>query len=44
MGYVRNEMAGSLRSGQTKTLGVIVGGMSNPYYGRMTDDIQDIPC
>lgn len=41
MGYVRNEMAGSLRSGQTKTLGVIVGGMSNPYYGRMTDDIQD---
>lgn len=41
MGYVRNEMAGSLRSGQTRTLGVIVGGMSNPYYARMTDDIQD---
>ena len=41
MGYVRNEMAGSLRSGRTKTLGLIVGGMSNPFYSKMTDDIQD---
>ena len=41
MGYVRNAMACSLRSGHTRTLGVIVGGMSNPYYGRMTDSIQD---
>ena len=41
MGYVRNEMAGSLRSGVTQTLGVIVGGMSNPYYAKMTDRIQD---
>ena len=41
MGYVRNEMAGALRSCRTKTLGLIVGGMSNPFYSKMTDDIQD---
>ncbi len=42
MGYIRNQMASSLRSGQTRTLGVIVGGMSNPYYGVMTDAIQNV--
>lgn len=42
MGYIRNQMASSLRSGQTKTLGVVVGGMSNPYYGVMADAIQDV--
>lgn len=42
MGYIRNTAASSLRSGRTKTLGVIVGGMSNPYYGIMTDAIQNI--
>lgn len=42
MGYIRNQMASSLRSGQTRTLAVIVGGMSNPYYGVMTDAIQDV--
>jgi len=41
MGYVRNRAASSLRSGRTKTIGVIVGGMSNPYYGIMTDAIQN---
>ncbi len=41
MGYVRNEAARSLRSGKTKTLGVIVGGMYNPFYAWMTDEIQD---
>lgn len=41
MGYIRNQMASSLRSGRTRTLGVIVQGMSNPYYGVMTDAIQD---
>ena len=42
MGYVRNYMASSLRSGRTRTLGVIVGGMSNPFYSIMADDIQDV--
>lgn len=41
MGYIRNRAASSLRSGRTKTIGVIVGGMSNPYYGIMTDAIQN---
>lgn len=41
MGYIRNQMASSLRSGRTRTLGVIVCGMSNPYYSVMTDAIQD---
>ncbi|MBE5800505.1 MAG: LacI family transcriptional regulator [Clostridiales bacterium] len=41
MGYVRNRAASSLRSGRTKTIGVIVGGMSNPYYGIMTDAIHN---
>ena len=41
MGYVRNRAASSLRSGRTKTIGVIAGGMSNPYYGIMTDAIQN---
>lgn len=41
MGYVRNRAASSLRSGRTKTIGVVVGGMSNPYYGIMTDAIQN---
>ncbi len=41
MGYVRNRAASSLRSGRTKTIGVIVGGMSNPYYGITTDAIQN---
>lgn len=41
MGYVKNEAALSLRSGKSKTLGVIVGGMYNPFYAWMTDEIQD---
>lgn len=42
MGYIRNQMASSLRSGRTRTLAVVVGGMSNPYYGVMADAIQDV--
>ncbi|MEG1776510.1 MAG: LacI family DNA-binding transcriptional regulator [Clostridia bacterium] len=41
LGYVRNVMASALRSGRTKTLGVIVGGMANPFYSIMTDELQD---
>lgn len=41
MGYIRNQMASSLRSGRTHTLGVIVSGMNNPYYGIMADEIQN---
>ena len=40
MGYVRNYVASSLRSGRTKIIAVILGGMSNPYYALMSDEIQ----
>lgn len=41
MGYMGNQLASSLRSGRTRTLAVILGNMSNPFYGIMTDTIQD---
>ncbi len=41
MGYVRNYMACSLRSGRTRTIGVIVGGMANPFYSVMVDSVYD---
>ena len=41
MGYMTNQIASSLRSGRTRTLAVILGNMSNPFYGIMTDTIQD---
>lgn len=37
MGYVRNNLASSLRSGRSKTIAVIVGGVSNPFYAAMVD-------
>lgn len=42
MGYVRNNIASSLRSGRSRTLSVIVGGVSNPFYATMIDTIHDI--
>lgn len=41
MGYMGNQIASSLRSGRTRTLALILGNMSNPFYGIMTDTIQD---
>ena len=41
MGYAGNQIASSLRSGRTHLLAVILGGMSNPFYGIMADTIQD---
>jgi LacI family transcriptional regulator len=42
MGYVRNTVASSLRSGQSRALAVIVGEASNPFYAIMIDTIHDI--
>jgi len=42
MGYVRNDIASSLRSGRSRTLAVIVGAASNPFYAIMIDSIHDI--
>ena len=41
MGYVRNYAASSLRSGRTKTLGLILGEMSNPYYAVVADAMHE---
>ena len=40
MGYMVNQIASSLRSGRTKIITVILGSMSNPFYGIMTDLLQ----
>ena len=40
MGYVRNYLASSLRSGRTRTLAMIIGSMINPFYAILTDLIQ----
>ena len=40
MGYVRNYIASSLRSGRTKTIAMIAGSMTNPFYAILADQIQ----
>ena len=40
MGYVRNYLASSLRSGRTKTLAMIAGSMVNPFYAILADLVQ----
>lgn len=40
MGYVRNYIASSLRSGRTKTIAMIAGSMTNPFYAILADLIQ----
>ena len=40
MGYVRNYIASSLRSGRTKTIAMITGNMMNPFYAILADLIQ----
>ena len=40
MGYVRNYIASSLRSGRTKTLAMIVGSFTNPFYAILADIMQ----
>lgn len=40
MGYVRNYIASSLRSGRTRTIAMIAGSMMNPFYAILGDLIQ----
>lgn len=40
MGYVQNFAASSLRSGESKTLAVIVSDIANPLFGAMVRDIE----
>ncbi len=39
-GYIRNWIAGSLRSGRSYTIAVIVGDLSNPFFALMVADIE----
>lgn len=39
-GYIRNWMAGSLRTGRSNTIAVIVGDLSNPFFALMVADIE----
>ena len=41
MGYVPNYTASALRLGRTRTIGLILGEMSNPYYAANADAIHD---
>jgi len=41
MGYVRNYMASSLRSGRSRTIAMITGTMINPYYAILADLLQE---
>lgn len=41
MGYVRNYIASSLRSGRTKTIALVAGSMMNPFYSILADLIQE---
>lgn len=40
LGYVGNSLAGSLRSGTSKTIAVILGDISNPYFSTITKEIE----
>lgn len=41
LGYQPNAFARSLRTGKSKTIGVIVADISNPFYARMCRSIED---
>jgi LacI family transcriptional regulator len=40
MGYISNTIAGSLRSGNTKTIAIILGDISNPHFGIMVKEVE----
>jgi LacI family transcriptional regulator len=40
LGYVGDSAASALRSGKTKTIAVIVGDISNPFFGSQVRDIE----
>lgn len=42
LGYIKNSQASLLRSGRSKTLGVIVGDISNPHFSIMIKEIEEI--
>ena len=41
MGYVRNSIASSLRTGRSRTISVIVGDIANPFFASMINLLHD---
>ncbi|NLA57693.1 MAG: LacI family transcriptional regulator [Firmicutes bacterium] len=41
MGYITNSIAGALRSGETKTIAVIIGDISNPHFSIMVKELEN---
>lgn len=41
MGYISNSVAGSLRSGVTRTIAVILGDISNPHFAILVKEIEE---
>jgi LacI family transcriptional regulator len=41
IGYINNAQASSLRLGHTKTIAVILGDISNPYFGIQMKEIEN---
>ncbi|WP_369018255.1 LacI family DNA-binding transcriptional regulator [Thermatribacter velox] len=42
LGYAPNHLARSLRMGQTKTIGVVISDVSNPFFGSVISGIENI--
>ncbi|RWD31007.1 MAG: LacI family DNA-binding transcriptional regulator [Mesorhizobium sp.] len=40
LGYIYNHSAGSLRSRKTKTLGMVIADISNPFYAQLASGIE----
>ncbi len=40
MGYVMNGLAASLRNQQTKTVGLVLADVSNPFFGQITSGVE----
>ena len=40
LGYIKNTAAGSLRSKKSKTIAVIVGDISNPFFGILVKEVE----
>ena len=41
LGYIRNEVAGSMRSSRTNTIGVVSADSSNPFFAEVLLGIED---
>jgi len=42
LGYVRNALAGALASGRSRTVGLIVGDVENPFFAALARGVADV--